>query len=481
MTLTNDLGQPIGAPVPGWTAPPLPPRAPLTGRYVRLEPQTAHDHLDDLWAAFSAEPTGADWTHRFIGPFADRAALQTWMLGAEQDPAAHFFAYVDTASGKALGNGSFMSMDPAAGSIEVGAIMFSRALQRTCAATEAIFLHMQWAFDAGYRRFEWTCDPLNTASMGAAERFGFSYEATFRSAYVAKGRNRDKAVFAIIDRDWPAIRTAFQTWLDPANFDADGQQRQSLRALTAPHVTARTTLMDRGLRNDLDQPVDHPVPGWTAPPPPTRMVLTGRYCQIEPLCMAHTPDLHDAYTGDRDGAMWTYLTTGPHADLAAYQAWAAPAARSPDPLHFAITVNGRAIGTASYLRIAPSAGSIEVGWITYSPALQRTRAATEAMFLMMAWAFEAGYRRYEWKCNALNAPSRRAAGRLGFSFEGVFRQATIARGQNRDTAWFAATDAEWPALQAAFRTWLDPANFDADGQQRQSLSALTRPILVATD
>ena len=132
------------------------------------------------------------------------------------------------------------------------------------------------------------------------------------------------------------------------------------------------------------------------------------------------------------------------------------------------------------LTVADTAGSIEVGYITYSPALQRTRAATEAMYLMLRWAFDAGYRRYEWKCNALNAASRRAAQRLGLSYEGVFRQAVVVKGRNRDSAWYAAIDSEWPAIRAAMETWLDPANFDSEGVQRQSLSALTRPVLVAT-
>jgi RimJ/RimL family protein N-acetyltransferase len=142
---------------------------------------------------------------------------------------------------------------------------------------------------------------------------------------------------------------------------------------------------------------------------------------------------------------------------------------------------GRAAGVASYLRIDPAAGSIEVGHINLAPAIQRTRAATEAMYLMMRWAFEAGYRRYEWKCNALNLGSRRAAERYGLSFEGVFRQATVVKGRNRDTAWFAAIDGEWPALKAAFETWLAPANFDAGGRQLTPLSTLTRPILVTSD
>ena len=141
----------------------------------------------------------------------------------------------------------------------------------------------------------------------------------------------------------------------------------------------------------------------------------------------------------------------------------------------------RAVGVASYLRFNPASGSIEVGHINFAPLLQSTIGATEAMYLMMRWAFMAGYRRYEWKCNALNLKSRRAAQRLGLSYEGVFRQATISKGRNRDTAWFAAIDAEWPSLQIAFENWLQPENFDAAGQQKRALSAMTEAVLVLRD
>ncbi len=178
--------------------------------------------------------------------------------------------------------------------------------------------------------------------------------------------------------------------------------------------------------------------------------------------------------------MWTYLPYGPFEDGDAYRAWLDRAAGGW-PLYFAIVAGepgqtGQAAGVAAFLRAKPAGGSIEVGHLAFSPALQRTRAATEAMALMMATAFdELGYRRYEWKCDALNAPSRRAALRLGFVYEGTFRQATVVRGRNRDTAWFSVTDTEWPRLQAAFRLWLEPANFGPDGRQRIALSALTRP------
>lgn len=225
-----------------------------------------------------------------------------------------------------------------------------------------------------------------------------------------------------------------------------------------------------------------PVPGWTVPPRPGWDRIEGRHVTLERLDPArHAADLHAA-SRDSD-AVWDYLPYGPFATEADYRLWAEGMAGRGDPWFVALVdrAGGRAAGVASYLRIDPEAGSIEVGHINLAPALQRTRAATEAMVLMMEWAFKAGYRRYEWKCNALNLPSRRAAERLGLSYEGLFRQATVVKGRNRDTAWFAAIDAEWPALRHAFETWLDPANFDDAGHQRESLAALTRPILVTRD
>lgn len=479
MSYTTPLGDPIGAPIENWTPCPLPPREILEGRYVRLEPILAERHTDDLFRAFSVDSEGANWTHRMNGPYPTRDGLRTWLRDIESMEDMVYFAYVDRESGRALGNGAFMSMAPAAGSIETGSIMFSPDLQRTRAATEAIYLKIRWAFENGYRRFEWTCDPLNAASMTAAERFGFSYEATFRQAYVTKGRNRDKAVFAIIDTDWPTIREAFETWLNPENFDADGKQKRSLRDLTEASIRATSQPKRSDLTNVLGQPVDVEVQHWSAPPRPPRATLQGRYCRLEPLSVDHATALYAAHQQDAQGKNWTYLPDGPFDSEAKYAGWVEKAAASEDPLHFTIITDNGPVGTASFLRIAPDAGSIEVGYITFSPLLQRTIASTEAMFLMMKWAYEAGYRRYEWKCNDLNLPSRRAAQRLGFSYEGTFLQNQIVKGGNRDTAWYASIDAEWPALKAAFETWLDPANFDAEGKQRQSLSDLTKPILVA--
>lgn len=230
--------------------------------------------------------------------------------------------------------------------------------------------------------------------------------------------------------------------------------------------------------NDLGQPIGDPVPGWMPRPRPSRTQMIGRSVRLEPLRLAeHADTMFEAVSEDAEGRMWTYLAVGPFgSDRAGFDKWIAQCESSDDPLFFAVIeqATGRCLGYASYLRIDPGAGVIEVGHITLSPALQRTVMATEIMFLMMARVFdELGYRRYEWKCDSLNAPSRAAAKRLGFQYEGLFRQATLYKGRNRDTAWFSIVDREWPALKAAFTRWLDPSNFDAAGRQQESLSDLT--------
>jgi RimJ/RimL family protein N-acetyltransferase len=229
--------------------------------------------------------------------------------------------------------------------------------------------------------------------------------------------------------------------------------------------------------NHLGQPIGVPVDGWAARQRPPRTPMTGRFCRVELLDAArHAAELYAANSEDRDGRMWTYLPWGPYDGFDDYLAAIEGGLRREDFITFAVidAASAKAVGVASYLNINPVAGSIEVGGIAYSPALQRKPAGTEAMYLMMRRVFdELGYRRYEWKCNALNAPSRAAAGRYGFRFEGIFRQAEIIKGRNRDTAWFSIIDSEWPAIKAAFERWLDPANFDGDGRQRVRLSALT--------
>lgn len=224
--------------------------------------------------------------------------------------------------------------------------------------------------------------------------------------------------------------------------------------------------------NEYGQPIGPPLGGWTPPASPRHLALAGRYVEIVPTDVdVHAPALFDAFD---DPADWTYLFQGPFDDLAGFTAWMQVACTGTDALFHTIVVDGRPVGLAAYLRIVPEAGSIEIGSIHFGSALQRTAAATEAMFLLMRHAFELGYRRYEWKCDALNASSRAAARRLGFAFEGVFRQAIVYKERSRDTAWLSIIDSEWPAIHAEFTRWLDPANFAADGTQRSALTMPTR-------
>ena len=230
-------------------------------------------------------------------------------------------------------------------------------------------------------------------------------------------------------------------------------------------------------------PIGFSIGDWIPPVRPPAEPMIGRYCRLERLDADRDgPSLFDAYSLDSEGRNWTYLPQGPFENYAEFYIWLSDMAKLDDPFFFAI-IDGESqtsVGIASYLRITPPAGSIEVGHIHYSPLLQRTPAATEAMYLMMEQAFTLGYRRYEWKCDALNAPSRIAAQRLGLSYEGVFRQATVYKQRNRDTAWYATIDREWPDLKQAFEQWLDPNNFDNDRNQKTRLSTLTAPLLKAT-
>ena len=213
---------------------------------------------------------------------------------------------------------------------------------------------------------------------------------------------------------------------------------------------------------------------WKPAQAPSRVALEGELVRLEPVDVAqHADQLFAAQSSAPE--LWEYLPYGPFANETAFRVWLTERAATSDPLFYAIIErkSGRALGMASFLRIEQDHGVIEVGHIWYSPALQRTRLATDAMYVMARHVFDdLGYRRYEWKCNALNEPSRRAAVRLGFTFEGVFRQHMVIKGENRDTAWYSMLDGEWPAAKAAFEAWLRPDNFDAEGRQLRSLAEL---------
>ena len=223
------------------------------------------------------------------------------------------------------------------------------------------------------------------------------------------------------------------------------------------------------------QPVGPPVPNWQPRPHPERRSFAGRYCRIEPIDPAeHAAALYESLCDPANDALWNYLPSSPPATRDEWQQRLESYAASRDPLYFTVfNEEGRAAGITSYLRIASEHGVIEVGHIHLSPSLQQTRAATEFQYLLMRHAFDdLGYRRYEWKCDHLNAPSRSAALRLGFYFEGIFRKAVVYKGRSRDTAWYSIIDDEWPVVRQAFEQWLAAENFDASGRQLRSLATL---------
>ena len=235
----NALHQPIGAPLPDWTARARPEAVTLTGSHCRLEPLDVQRHGADLLAAHRLDPEGRNWTYLFSGPFAsDADFLQALEKQAAASDVQHY-AVIELATQQAVGTLALLRMEPAHGVVEVGHITFSPRLQRTPISTEAQYLLMAYVFDQlGYRRYEWKCDSLNAPSRAAALRLGFTFEGIFRQATVYKGRSRDTAWFSIIDSEWPALRAAYESWLSPDNFDAEGNQRQGLAALIAREKAA---------------------------------------------------------------------------------------------------------------------------------------------------------------------------------------------------------------------------------------------------
>lgn len=230
--------------------------------------------------------------------------------------------------------------------------------------------------------------------------------------------------------------------------------------------------------NQHGQAIGVVLPDWCPPSFPAAALLVGRTCRLEPLdAERHARALFDADAADASGASWTYLPYGPFGSFELYRDWVTGMATRSDPQMYAVVnPSGQAVGVLGLMRIDPSNGVIEIGHVHFSPGLQRTVAATEAVALLLRRVFELGYRRCEWKCDALNQPSRAAALRLGFVHEGLFRQAVVIKGRNRDTAWFSMLDGEWPLAAQALAAWLEPANFDAMGCQRQRLVALREAL-----
>ncbi len=232
-------------------------------------------------------------------------------------------------------------------------------------------------------------------------------------------------------------------------------------------------MTESGRRNAFGQLIGEALPDWTPRPWPPRSAIEGRFCRLEPLdADRHASGLYAAYAQAPDARDWTYLPDERETDAVAFRAGIAARAASADPLHMAVLRTGEAVGSAALMRIDPHNGVIEIGHVHFALGLQRTPAATEALFLLMRRALdELGYRRLEWKCDSLNSPSRRAALRLGFAFEGLFRNAVVTKGRNRDTAWYAITACDWPMIRLQLERWLAPSNFDAHGRQVSSLAA----------
>lgn len=233
-------------------------------------------------------------------------------------------------------------------------------------------------------------------------------------------------------------------------------------------------------KNDYYQPIGEPVENWTTRERPGNVTLLGSHCILESLnADRHAHELYDAYTQAPDIRDWTYLPIGPFNSEIEYRQYVEEITKSSDPKHYAVLSkeSGKAVGTFSLMRIEPAHGVVEVGYVIFSPLLKQTTAATEAHYLLMAYVFEElKYRRYEWKCDSLNEPSVNAAQRLGFTFEGIFRQSIVYKGRSRDTAWFSITDKEWPKLKMAFQNWLSKDNFDSSLCQIRSLSLIRQSI-----
>lgn len=229
--------------------------------------------------------------------------------------------------------------------------------------------------------------------------------------------------------------------------------------------------------NQFGQSIGDALPDWQPRQHPQRVTLEGRYCRLEPLSLKHADALFAAHQQAEDTRGWTWLLREPESSVEEYRQWVASVEMLQDPIQFAVidTRTQLPVGSLALMRIDPNNGVMEVGHVHFSPLLSRTPASTEAQWLLMRYAFETlGYRRYEWKCNSFNKPSRKAALRLGFQFEGRFRQALVIKGHNRDTDWFSIIDSEWPALNQVFEKWLAVDNFTADGKQHQSLETLRK-------
>ena len=473
-------GLPVGPAVD--TTPALPP-GPVTliGHFGAVARLDAARVAAALWRVFG----GHDEIWTYIsghGPFADEKTCTAWLEGRETQSDPTYYT-VHELDGRVLGLIALMHIRPAMRVVEIGSIVYSAELRRTPLGSESQYLLARYVFETlGYRRYEWKCDLLNASSRRAALRYGFVFESIFRQHMIAKGHSRDTAYFSMLDGEWPDRKRNFERWLHPDNFDRNGRQKVSLAALNSAKAEPASGFSGSSagaVIPGMSEP--HPVTGQpiglpvdpTAAPRPGPVTLKGRYGRLEKLRPDHWPDLWEAFAGHDH--VWTYISTdGPFSEASNFAGFIAHRAAAEDPYAFAIIDAGdHAVGYVTLLRINPQMRVIEVGHVLYSPRLQRTPLGTETQYLLARYVFETlGYRRYEWKCNALNAPSRRAALRYGFVYEGTFRQHMVAKSRNRDDAWFSMLDGEWPVRKRNFERWLEPGNFDEKGAQKISLAAL---------
>jgi RimJ/RimL family protein N-acetyltransferase len=457
-----ETGQPIGLPVDSTPAP-RPGPVTLQGRYGRVE-KLKPEHAVDLWNVFAGQDQV--WTYISTdGPFASEQEFTNFiaMRAAAEDPYA--YAIID-AAGRAVGYFTLLRIVPQMRVVEVGHVLYSPALQRTPLGTEAQYLLARYVFETlGYRRYEWKCNSFNAPSRRAALRYGFSYEGTFRNYIIAKGHNRDDAWFSMLDSEWASRKASFERWLAPENFDAEGRQKIGLTTFNGSKAEAitRTTAQTVG-----------PLVDTTPARRPEPVMLQGQFGTAARLDARRDAAALWSALGDHL-EVWTYISSaGPFADQNAFTAWLADRETKEDPYFFTVLdQDGVAVGLLALMAIRSEMRAVEIGSIVYGPGLQRTPLGTETQYLLARYAFETlGYRRYEWKCNSLNAASRRAALRYGFTFEAIFRQHMITKGRTRDTAWYSIIDGEWPARKASFERWLAPDNFDNAGRQKVSLAAL---------
>jgi RimJ/RimL family protein N-acetyltransferase len=452
----------------------------LVGKFCRLE-RLEYRHAPELYAAFSAD--GAKlWTYMFNGPFNTEEEFLTYLIANFIGPSAFCCAYaiIDSVRNSPVGLASYLCVDTTHKSVEVGYITFSGLMKRSLIATEAMYLMARAAFEAGYRRYEWKCNSLNKPSALAAQRLGFTYEGLFVRHRIAKGLNRDTAWFSITDLDWVNVQQCFEQYLHPSNFRTDGSQIISLSSLTSPYVHRRFIDSSDNGELSVGVPVKNASVKAMSPFDSSFPSMIGKYCRLERLGKHHIHGLYEAFCAEPQG-MWAYMFFGPFADEEAFTKFFTHSyfEDSETRCGFAIIDNVRNIpvGSGSYLNIDTTHKSVEVGNLIFSSLMKRSLVSTEAMYLMAKAAFAAGYRRYEWKCNSLNGPSVSAAQRLGFSFEAIFRQHYIAKGRNRDTAYFAMIDVDWPSIEKSFKKYLDPSNFEENGRQLISLSSLTAPFV----